>query len=69
LAGGGGPFDAAPPAFGTWFSLQNTLTRSAPLILTTLRTALVGIIGGERAPLIGALCCERRSTGIAVALP
>ena len=41
-------------AFGTWFSLQNTLTRAAPLILTALCTALPAqlgmvIIGGEGA--------------------
>jgi simple sugar transport system permease protein len=47
-------------AFGTWFSWQNTLTRSAPLILTALCTALPAqlgmvIIGGEGALLMGAL--------------
>ncbi len=45
---------------GSWFSLQNTLTRAAPLILTGLCTALpaqVGlmIIGGEGAFVIGGL--------------
>ncbi|MGA7121109.1 MAG: ABC transporter permease, partial [Polyangiaceae bacterium] len=47
-------------AFGTWFSLQNTLLRAAPLMLTALCTALpahVGlvVIGGEGALLVGAL--------------
>ncbi|HVC56063.1 MAG TPA: ABC transporter permease [Stellaceae bacterium] len=45
---------------GSWFSLQNSLTRAAPLILTALCTALpaqVGlmIIGGEGAFVIGGL--------------
>jgi ABC-type uncharacterized transport system permease subunit len=57
-------------AFGTWFSWQNTLTRSAPLILTALCTALPAqlgmvIIGGEGALLIGAL----GATAAALALP
>ena len=56
-------------AFGTWFSLQNTLTRAAPLILTALCTALPAqlgmvIIGGEGALLIGALA----ATSAALAL-
>ena len=46
--------------FGSSFSLQNTLTRAAPLILTALCTALparVGliIIGGEGALVLGGL--------------
>ena len=45
---------------GSWFSLQNTLTRAAPLILTGLCTALPAqaglmIIGGEGAFVIGGL--------------
>ncbi len=57
-------------AFGTWFSWQNTLTRSAPLILTALCTALPAqlgmvIIGGEGALLVGALA----ATAAALALP
>jgi general nucleoside transport system permease protein len=57
-------------AFGSWFSWQNTLTRSAPLILTALCTALPAqlgmvIIGGEGALLIGALA----ATAIALAMP
>src|SRR3982074_1831004 len=47
-------------AFGSSFSLQNTLTRAAPLILTALCTALparVGliVIGGEGALIPGGL--------------
>jgi general nucleoside transport system permease protein len=57
-------------AFGTWFSWQNTLTRSAPLILAALCTALPAqlgmvIIGAEGALLIGALA----ATAAALALP
>jgi ABC-type uncharacterized transport system permease subunit len=47
-------------AFGTWFSLQNTLLRSAPLMLTALCTAIPArlgliIIGGEGALVLGGL--------------
>ena len=47
-------------AFGTWFSFQNTLQRSAPLMLTALCTALPAqlglvVIGGEGALVIGGL--------------
>jgi len=57
-------------AFGTWFSWQSTLTRSAPLILTALCTALPAqlgmvIIGGEGALLVGALA----ATAAALAMP
>src|SRR5712675_1674044 len=57
-------------AFGTWFSWQNTLTRSAPLILAALCTALPAqlgmvIIGGEGALLVGALT----ATSAALMLP
>lgn len=45
-------------AFGTWFSLQNTLLRAAPLMLTGLCTALPArlgliVIGGEGALVMG----------------
>lgn len=45
---------------GSWFSIQNTLTRAAPLILTALCTALPAqaglmVIGGEGAFVIGGL--------------
>ncbi|MGA8400069.1 MAG: ABC transporter permease [Stellaceae bacterium] len=54
---------------GSWFSIQNTLTRAAPLILTGLCTALpaqVGlmIIGGEGAFVIGGLFAAM--TGVAL---
>jgi ABC-type uncharacterized transport system permease subunit len=47
-------------AFGSWFSWQNTLVRSAPLLLTALCTALPAragliVIGGEGAVVIGGL--------------
>jgi ABC-type uncharacterized transport system permease subunit len=47
-------------AFGTWFSLQNTLLRAAPLMLTALATALPGrlglvVLGGEGALVMGGL--------------
>lgn len=47
-------------AFGTWFSLQNTLQRAAPLLLTALCTALPAqmgmvIIGAEGALVLGGL--------------
>jgi general nucleoside transport system permease protein len=45
-------------AFGSWFSFQNTLQRSAPLMLTALCTALpmqlgLLVIGGEGALVVG----------------
>jgi ABC-type uncharacterized transport system permease subunit len=45
---------------GSWFSIQNTLTRAAPLLLTALCTALPAqlglmIIGGEGAFVVGGL--------------
>ena len=49
-------------AFGDWYSWQNTLQRSAPLMLTALcvavpaRAGLV-IIGGEGALVLGGLAC------------
>ncbi len=47
-------------AFGSWFSLQNTLTRAAPLLLTALCVAIPAqlgliIIGGEGALVLGGL--------------
>jgi general nucleoside transport system permease protein len=61
-------------AFGTWFSWQNTLTRSAPLILTALCTALPAqlgmvIIGGEGALLVGALAATAAALGLPSAPP
>jgi ABC-type uncharacterized transport system permease subunit len=47
-------------AFGSWFSMQNTLQRASPLLLTALCVALPGqlglvIIGGEAAVVLGGL--------------
>jgi simple sugar transport system permease protein len=47
-------------AFGSWFSLQNTLQRAAPLLLTALCVALPAqlglvVIGGEGAFVLGGL--------------
>lgn len=47
-------------AFGSWYSFQNTLIRSAPLMLTSLCTALPAqlgliIIGNEGALVVGGL--------------
>src|SRR5919107_1231999 len=47
-------------AFGSWFSLQNTLQRAAPLLLTALCVAVPAhlglvIIGGEGAVVLGGL--------------
>jgi ABC-type uncharacterized transport system permease subunit len=47
-------------AFGSWFSIQNTLQKASPLLLTALCVALPGqlglvIIGGEAAMVLGGL--------------
>jgi simple sugar transport system permease protein len=47
-------------AFGSWFSIQNTVQRASPLLLTALCVALPGqlglvIIGGEAAVVLGGL--------------
>lgn len=57
-------------AFGTWFSLQNTLQRASPLLLTALCTALPAragliVIGGEGALVIGGLAAG--AAGVALA--
>lgn len=59
---------------GSWFSVQNTLTRAAPLVLTGLCTALpaqVGlmIIGGEGAFVIGALSAAMAGVALIGAPP
>ena len=59
-------------AFGDAFSLQNTLTRAAPLMLTALCVALparagLTIIGGEGALVVGGLACA--ALPYAMALP
>lgn len=56
-------------AFGSWFSLRNTLTRAAPLLLTALCVAVPAqlgliIIGGEGALVLGGLAAT--VTGIAL---
>jgi general nucleoside transport system permease protein len=59
LAIGTNPFDVYAAiyqaAFGNWFAFQNSLIRAAPLMLTSLCTALPArlglvIIGNEGAP-------------------
>ncbi len=54
--------------FGTWFSVQNSLSRAAPLLLTALCVALPArlglvVIGAEGAVVLGGLA------GAAIALP
>ncbi|WP_158047195.1 ABC transporter permease [Skermanella pratensis] len=61
-------------AFGTWFSWQNTLQRTAPLLLTALCVALPArlglvIIGGEGALVIGGLCSAAAGMAMAGAPP
>lgn len=48
-------------AFGSWYSMQNTLVRAAPLMLCALGTAIplrlgLVVIGNEGALVIGGLC-------------
>jgi simple sugar transport system permease protein len=59
---------------GSWFSVQNTLTRAAPLILTALCTALPAqtglmVIGGEGAFVIGGLASIAAGLPLAGAAP
>ena len=56
--------------FGTWFSLQNTMQRAAPLLLTALCVALPAqlglvVIGGEGAFVLGGLA----AAAIGAAMP
>jgi simple sugar transport system permease protein len=56
-------------AFGSWFSVQNSLQRAAPLLLTALCTALPAqmgmvVIGGEGALVAGGLAAV--ATGLAL---
>ncbi len=60
-------------AFGSWFSIQNTLQRAAPLLLTSLCVALpaqlgLTVIGGEGAVVLGGLAASVAGLSIA-ALP
>jgi ABC-type uncharacterized transport system permease subunit len=56
-------------SFGTWFSFQNTLQRSAPLMLTALCTLLPAragliVIGGEGALVMGGLAAAMVSMAL-----
>jgi simple sugar transport system permease protein len=62
-------FEMYRGAFGTWFSVQNTLLRASPLMLAALCTALPArlglvVIGGEGALVLGGLAAA--ATGVAV---
>jgi general nucleoside transport system permease protein len=59
---------------GSWFSIQNTMTRAAPLILTALCTALPAqtglmIIGGEGAFVVGGVAAIAAGLAVASAVP
>ncbi len=61
-------------AFGSWFSLQNTLVRAAPLMLTALCTALPAqlglvVIGGEGTLVLGALAAVIAAHGFSTSGP
>ncbi|NQU55612.1 MAG: ABC transporter permease [Rhodospirillales bacterium] len=61
-------------AFGSWFSWQNTLQRSAPFLLTALCTALPAqmglvIIGGEGALIIGGLASVTAALAVKDIMP
>src|SRR5450432_1337325 len=61
-------------AFGTWFSFQNTLQRSAPLMLTALCTALPAqlglvVIGGEGALVVGGVTAAVAGLGMQGSTP
>src|SRR5215211_4103873 len=59
-------------AFGTWFSIEATLTLAAPLMLTALCTAIPAragllIIGGEGALVVGGVAAVLAGVGLASA--
>jgi len=61
-------------AFGTWFSLQQTLTQAAPVMLTALCTALPAragllVIGGEGALVVGGVATVLVGVALAGAPP
>jgi general nucleoside transport system permease protein len=61
-------------AFGTWFSLQNSLQRAAPLMLTGLCTALPArlgliVIGGEGALYVGGVAAAAAASKLTGAGP
>lgn len=71
---GADPFDVfyqmVRGSFGTSFSVQNTLLRSAPLMLTALCTAIPArlglmVIGGEGALVVGGLSAAACGLGLA----
>ncbi|NTJ43824.1 ABC transporter permease [Agrobacterium larrymoorei] len=56
--------------FGSWFSLQNTMSRAAPLLLTALCVALPArlglvVIGGEGALVLGGLAASAAALPLA----
>ncbi|UWU18756.1 ABC transporter permease [Rhizobium sullae] len=60
--------------FGSWFSLQNSLSRAAPLLLTALCVALPArlglvIIGGEGAVVLGGVAAAAAALPIVGILP
>jgi simple sugar transport system permease protein len=62
-------FEMYRGAFGTWFSVQNTLLRASPLMLAALCTALPArlglvVIGGEGALVLGGLAAA--TVGVAL---
>lgn len=61
-------------AFGSWFSIQETLTQAAPLMLTALGTALPAragllVIGGEGALVVGGVATVLAGVALAGAPP
>ena len=61
-------------AFGTWFSIQSSLSRAAPLMLTALCTAIPArlgliLIGGEGALVLGGLAAAVAATALGPAPP
>jgi general nucleoside transport system permease protein len=61
-------------SFGSWFSMQQTLTLASPLVLTALCTALPAqaglmIIGGEGAFVIGGLAAIAAGLPLATVVP
>lgn len=60
--------------FGSWFSIQNSLSRAAPLLLTALCVALparlgLTIIGGEGALVLGGVAAAAIATPLVGLLP
>lgn len=60
--------------FGTWFSIQNALTRASPLLLTALCVALPArlglvVIGGEGAVVLGGTAAAAAAHPLTASLP